>query len=358
MALRSLWDATTRYVRTNRARVLFLSVAGVGVAATGVFLHGQYRRLNAFMDMQRQEGARALRAVFVGNSQTVLDALNALLPLMRELLRDAPRAEADDLVAALRDPSTDKQKKRVLWERLKVCTIVELVGAAYLVAAVHAVLSLQVNLLSRYSRTDDTAPVQPLPSRTLRPATKAAFLGSVREHVLSDRFLDALLASLSVDAAAELADVPLKGRLRRGDVDLIAAGVRGAFRTRSLHELTGDWLFAVEEADEMDDDFRALIDESLDLALELDVSAVVHAQAEFLVSAALDGVSEEEWGGDEGVPMAQLLAPLHKAGGMLLERVPDGLGGERAGQQFAAAVLISGEPGGVDPLPDVPGVNP
>lgn len=353
MSLRALWDTTTRYVRTNRARVLFLSVAGVGVAATGVFLHGQYRRLNAFMDEQRQEGARALRAVFVGNTQTVIDGLNALLPLMRELLRDAPRAEADDLVTALRDPATDKRKKRALWDRLKVCTLAELLGAAYLVATLHAVLSLQVNLLSRYARADDTAPVEPLPSRALRPATKAAFLRAVREHVLSDRFLEALLAALAADAAAELADVSLKARMRRGDVEHATAGASATFRARGLHELTGDWLFAVDGAEDMDEDFRTLIDESLDLALELDVATVIHEQAAFLVNAALDGVSVDEWGGEEGVPLAQLLAPLHKAGGALLEGVPDGLQGERTGQQFAAAVLISGEPGGVDPIQDV-----
>ncbi len=350
MSLRELWASTARYLRSNRARVIFMSLAGVGMAATSVFLHSQYRRVHQILDEQRAIGARVLRARYVANSQTVKDCLDALLPIARGCVKDGPFIKAEHLVLMLRDPTVDKGKKRDLWERLKIATFVELIGAAYIVAMLHAVLSLQCNLVFRDFGVDENALVELPPTQPIGTDTKNAYMHKVREHVLSASFVNAVFSALEDIATNELAEVSLKQRLGRDDVARRVRHICDMVNFHGLDELSGNWLFAVDNERDLDEDVQALLAESVDLANELDISKVIHEATFSLLDSVLDQITVVEWGNSQRIPCAQLLAPLHKAGNELLECVPDCLDTEPVGQQFAAAVLISGEQESVEPM--------
>lgn len=334
------WSSTAQFLRRNRYRVVLVSAAGLGTAAAAVYVRRQYSAFQAVLAAEREAGAGALRATYVSNSHTTQSALQALLPLLRAAVRDAPGADVDVIVRQLRAPQGDRGAKRPLWMRLQRATFAEVVGVACLMAALQTSLALQLNLLGRYSATPRE--VEPLPSRaTLQSHTQDAFLTSVRSRLLAPPSIGAFIDEVPSET------LPLKTRMGKEDVRKVCRTLAKTLLAKRPRVLAPEFLFcgAVPDADidNEDADLTALFDESVDLAAALEFDRVVEAAAVHLIDTMLDNVTEDEWGAGIGTPCAQLLAPLHRAANVAMEKVPDTLRVLPDVERFAAAVLLSGE---------------
>lgn len=387
-----------RFLRRNGRRIAVISAAAAATAVAVTYAHRQYAAMNAALARERAAGATGLRARFVANANTVYATLCALLPVVQGRVFACPAADADALVAVLKAGVEGREKKQGVWEALKVAALTRLVSSLYLVAMLHSVLLLQVNLLARYSSADMDAPIEALPAGELGMPTKQRFLALARRRLFCGDGVETVVRKVEAVVRAEAAGLGLKVRLGREDVaallrrvcdalyielaadayDEDGSGTEKTERAAADNLFDATWLLSeinddgtlAEPSSTGDVNFRALVDESLDMCDFLDFGGLVCESADIALAHALSDINENLWKTNSAEEnrtdtraLAQLLAHINNASsavlGTLAPEAPDALGDvtdlasgsaliralgqSEASERFAASVFLSGE---------------
>lgn len=389
----SAWVPTSvqsglRFARRNGGKIALFTLATGSAIAAATYMRRQFRAVNESLEVERAEGARKLRAVFIANSQTVRSAFRALLPVARDILAGADRVDSSIYITKLRAKPKDRKEKQELWEKVKLASVTHLVSAVYIAAVLHSILSLQMNLLARYTNSSLDAPVQALPSG-LSAATSKRFLDLARKNLLDRSRVDSIVGRIEQIVKVQAQSIGLTERVGIVDIERLCTNVLIGIETDvpkcdtdedsdGTGERTKDaplsspqqWLFSGDDDDPdtsasvgPDSNYEWLVQESLDLCEILGFSGVVFSNASAVLSYALSDVKEEMSMSETRLPFAHLLPRLDVMAARIFPKTKtdddegkDDIGpglietdlevmlsGAEESARFAASVFLSGE---------------
>lgn len=335
--------------------------------------------MTAALDVERANGARNLRAVYLASSKTVEATLRALLSPGRDRVFACSASNPDALVASLKTLK-DESEKRKTWESLKIAAIVRLVASVYYVVEVYLILLVQVNLIARYSTADADAPIDELVEGKLNLETKQKFLSLARQRLFERRGIEQLVEVVEEATNDVAASVKLTKRVGPDDVRSLLRQICRRVEARSgmivgadagsvaldasstcdtsdsdpVDVLSARWLLAssasstssAEELDVSGDPCQSsvsfLVEESLDLCDVLQYDEVLRKSVDALmdvagglVDASLWGVTSSESGGK--VAFAPVIARIANVSKLVLDGGQRALVGKRLSTQFADA---------------------
>lgn len=301
-----------RFARRNSTKIAIFTVAAGTAVVVTTYMRRQLAAVNESLAFERAEGARKLRAVFVGNMQAVRATFRALLPVTASVLGNVRAVDSSEYLAALRE-KPDLAERGRLFEKLRVASVARLTSAVYIVSVLYCVLSLQMNLIARYFNANLDAPVQALPSGLLSDMTSKRFLDVARNRFLDQRCVDAIVRHIEAVVRVHAQEIGLTERVGLADVkglftnilrnvgtinvNFDSAGSRG-----SNSEANDDnspkplqqWLFGggVNECEEggekrEDANYEWLLAESLDLCEVLDFNKVIQSTTEEVLAYVL-----------------------------------------------------------------------
>lgn len=374
-----------RFARRNGGKIALFTLATGSAIAAATYMRRQLRVVNESLDVERAEGARKLRSVFIANSQTVRSAFRALLPVARDILAATELVNSSAYIAKLREKPKDRKEKQELWEKVKLASVTHLLSAIYIAAVLYSVLSLQMNLLARYTNANLDAPVQALPSGILSAITSKKFLDLARKNLLDGNRIDAIASRIEEIVKIHAQDMGLTERMGPLDIECVCANILSAIETdgptcdseedsapgvQTTEDPLGSphhWLFSCSDSGQdrsgplvRDANYDWLVQESLDLCEILDFGGVVFSNASVVLSYALSEVKEEMNASEKRLPFAHLL-PRFDAMALRIfptaktddevEGIPDLtetdleviLSGAEDSARFAASVFLSGE---------------
>lgn len=340
-----------RFVRRNSGRLTFLTLTAGGLVVAYRYFRTQMNTVNSTLEAERVAGARSLRAVFLANKNTIQKAYMALLPEIGAILSACESIDCSAILKRLRE-RPPLQEKASLWERLKIASVTHLVTAIFLIVTVHVTISMQINLLARYSAYYADAPVQSLPSGDLQPSTSKSFLDLCR-RVLSNTDVDGLTKQVEAEVRANVKDVKLTAVYDAQRVEcLLSNCIRGLSEESKMHSLSRlpeywfrNELRTLREESEREKNLDWLLEESLDLCECLDVSEVVESSSFDVVHHLCEQLGQEMTNGSaKGLPFAHLLARFEKLSKSLFTgEIENVVRDNESGVQFAACVFLSGE---------------
>ncbi|KAI0567316.1 peroxin-3 family protein [Gracilaria domingensis] len=342
------FGALMRFVRRNSGRLTALTLTAGGLVAAYTYFRRQMNTVNSSIEAERAAGARSLRAIFLSNKSTIRTAYVALLPELGAILAACENIECSAVLGRLRE-RPGLEEKALLWEKLKIASTTHLVTAIYLVSVVYATVSLQINLLARYTGYYGDAPVQNLPFGDLQSSTSRRFLDLCR-CVLNDINIEEIAKQVERAVLETIKDVRLTAVYDAQKVECLLANCITAMRDgegkTSTARLPEDWFRAeIDSDEETDNNLRWLHEESLDLCECLDVSGVVENYCFDAVRYVREKLSDEmSPGSAKGLPFAHLLARFEKATKALFAGgVESTLRSNESGVHFSACVFLSGE---------------
>lgn len=315
------------------------------------YLRTQMNTVNSTLEAERAAGARSLRAVFLANKSTIQKAYMALLPEIGAILSACENIDCSAILKRLRE-RPPLHEKASLWESLKIASLTHLITAIILTVTVHVTISMQINLLARYSAYYADAPVQSLPFGDLQPSTSRTFLDLCR-RVLLGTDVDGLTKQVEAEVRANVKDVKLTAVYNAQRVEcLLLNCIRGLTeegKVHSLSQLPEHWfrneLLALREDSGREKNLEWILEESLDLCECLDVSEVVESSSFDVVHHLCVQLEQEMKNSSaKGLPFAHLLARFEKLSKSLFTgEVENVVRDNESGVQFAACVFLSGE---------------
>lgn len=321
--------------------------------------------MTAALDLERANGARNLRAVYLASSKTVESTLRALLSPGRDRVFACNASNPDALVDSLKTLK-DEAEKRKTWETLKIAAIVRLVASVYYLVEVYLILLVQVNLVARYSTADADAPIDELNEGKLNLESKQKFLSLARRRLFEQGGIERLVDTVEEATYDIVGPVKLTKRVGPDDVRSLLrqicrrveakSGMAGETADCVAHEegsasgsnisegddvLSARWLLtslassasSEVEIDVSDDACQRsvsfLVKEGLDLCDILQYNEVLRKSVDALmdvagglVDASLWGMSSSENGGK--VAFAPVIARIANVSKLVLD------GGQRA----------------------------
>ncbi|CAN8077256.1 unnamed protein product [Agarophyton chilense] len=338
-----------RFVRRNSGRLTFLSLTAGGLVAAYSYFRSQMNTVNSSIEAERAAGARSLRAIFLSNKNTVRTAYVALLPDLGAILAACENIECSAVLGRLRE-RPGSQEKALLWEKLKIASTVHLVSAIFLASTVYATVSLQINLLARYTGYYADAPVQSLPGGDLQSNTSRRFLALCR-RVLTPVNIEEIAEKVERAIRETVKEVRLTAVYDVQRVECLLANcvraVHDGEEKNRISRLPENW-FRTEtepEEEETDCNLHWLYEESLDLCDCLDVCGVIENYCFAAVRFVCEKLSDEmSSGSSKGLPFAHLLARFEKVSkALFFGEIERSLRNNEFGVHFAACVFLSGE---------------
>lgn len=185
-----------QYARRNRGKIAIITVSAGAAIAVVTYL----RRLETIakthaslasigddsVQNERREGGRRLHQAYQSNLQSIRRAFCTLLPNLRALIAATDAVQTARALGRLRERPSDLAEKQALWQVVKNASLTHLISAIYTTGLLYSFLSLQLNLLARYSLSGDAlhAPVQSLPSGPLSSTSSKRYLDLALRVVL------------------------------------------------------------------------------------------------------------------------------------------------------------------------------
>lgn len=374
-----------RFVRRNGGKIALFTFATGSAIAAATYMRRQLRAVNESLEVERAEGARKLRSVFVANSQTIRLAFRALLPVARDILSSVDCVSSSPHIAKLREKPTDRKEKQELWEKVKLASVTHLLSAIYITSVLYSALSLQMNLLARYTNATLDAPVQALPSGMLSAITSKNFLDLARRNLLNRDRVEAITSKIEHIVSRHVQETLLTERMSALDIECMCANILSAIETdgpacaSEEDSVPGEggpefilstpqhWLFTIDRSSEescgtafRDTNYDWLMQESLDLCEILDFGSVIFSNASVVLAFALSEMKEELGVSEKRLPFAHLLPRFDAVASRIFpvdtrdhdnEGIPDltetnlevMLSGSEDSARFAASVFLSGE---------------
>lgn len=220
----------SQYVRRNRGKIAFITVSAGAAIAAVTYL----RRLETItkndaslasigddsVQNERREGGRRLHQAYQSNLQSIRRAFCTLLPNLRALIAATDAVQTARALGRLRERPSDLAEKQALWQAVKNASLTHLISAIYTTALLYSFLSLQLNLLARYSLSGDAlnAPVQSLPSGPLSSTSSKRYLDLALQVALDPSHISDIVTRIqSVVSSAtinlDLTHTPSAGEL-------------------------------------------------------------------------------------------------------------------------------------------------
>lgn len=202
------FQSVKNYVVRNRGRIaLFTVTAGAAIAAVTYIrrLEATIAQQTGFLSVsddsahnERVQGSQRLRRTYQSNVLAIRRAFRALLPNLRTLVSNVEAVQSGRALARLRERPSDFAEKQALWEQVKHASLTHVMTAISVTALLYSFLCLQLNLLARYSLSDDSlhAPVQALPAGLLSSSTSKRYLDLVLRVVLNPFRISHIVSSI------------------------------------------------------------------------------------------------------------------------------------------------------------------
>lgn len=214
------FQSFSQYIRRNRGKIAIIAVSAGAAFAAVAYLrrletiakaHSSLLSIGDDVQRERLEGGRRLRQTYQSNLQSIRRAFCTLLPNLRALIAATDAVQTARALERLRERPSDLAEKQALWQVVKNASLTHLVSAIYTTALLYSFLSLQLNLLARYSLGEDAlhASVQSLPAGPLSSASSKRYLDIALRVVLDPSHISDVVSHIQNTVSSATIDLDL-----------------------------------------------------------------------------------------------------------------------------------------------------
>lgn len=344
-----------RTIRRHPGKLTLLTVTAGATYFASTYLRRNLNTLEASIQAERTAGANKLRTVFLSNQHALNLAYKALLIRLHRLLEDVSQLDTTPFIQRLRG-GVSKDEKALVWESVRVASIVKLLVSVYLAAVENAFVTVLVYLLARYSGGCAEAPVQLLPGGELSGLVSKHVLG-IANLCLDETCIESAVKSFTKIVTEARDDIPLSKRVGVNDVSgMLGKVMERAYEDIGLASLPEAWLSETLANEALLDElsvserrnFTWLLEEALDLCDALDIADVIEHHIYTLLHASRGRLGEMLCESEEeSVPFAYMFARF----GTVTKELLSGEGtnaefllkDDETAVRFGACVFLSGE---------------